>query len=74
MAHYSRMTGLTGSYRRATHRRLNGDPHRKLAPEVCPEVGFGDIAMDVLQARFRVADNPPTILDQAVGIVPPSMM
>jgi len=23
-----------------------------------PEVGFGDIAMDVLQARFRVADNP----------------
>ena len=23
---------------------------------------------------FRIADNPPTILDQAVGIVPPSMM
>ena len=23
-----------------------------------PEVSFGDIAMDVLQARFRVADNP----------------
>jgi hypothetical protein len=24
--------------------------------------------------NFRIADNPPTILDQTVGIVPPSMM
>lgn len=23
---------------------------------------------------FRLADNPPTILDQTVGMVPPSMM
>src|SRR5271166_5694709 len=24
-----------------------------------PEVGFGEIAIDVLQARFHVADHPP---------------
>ncbi len=35
---------------------------------------MGVMGLTLTENNFRIADNPPTILDQTVGIVPPSMM
>jgi hypothetical protein len=34
-------------------------------PSDSPEVGFEEIAVDLLQARFRIASGWPTILEQS---------
>ncbi len=33
-------------------------PDDGLSSGCCPEVGFGEIVIDLLQARFRFADKP----------------
>jgi hypothetical protein len=49
-----------------------GEPTRSYSHfsgnRVCQDFDSG------VRSSFRFADNPPTILDQTVGIVPPSMM